>query len=118
MTVKATSSANPAISGTKAVTVSLAGIANITPGSTDTVTLDGIEFYVLAKENDQALLLSKDILEKGTFGGTIAARLIVPDADWNLVESGTTDIFERYVAPKQTDFESVRGRNDDLYTRT
>ena len=88
LTVKATSSANPAISGTKAVTVSLAGIANITPGSTDTVTLDGIEFYVLAKENDQALLLSKDILEKGTFGGTIAARLIVPDADWNWSNRG------------------------------
>lgn len=44
-----------------------AAIKNITPGSTTTVTIDEIEFYVLAKQGDQALLLSKNILEERAF---------------------------------------------------
>ncbi len=41
----------------------------ITPGSTTTVKIDDINFYVLAQdtENDRAMLLSKDILEKEAF---------------------------------------------------
>ncbi len=41
--------------------------ATITPGSTDTVTIDGIEFYVLAKEDGEAMLLSKSLLESRIF---------------------------------------------------
>lgn len=42
---------------------------SITPGSTDTVTIDGIEFYVLAKDTpkNQALLITKDIQEEKAF---------------------------------------------------
>ena len=68
LNIKAVSTANPAVSGTKTVTVDLSEIANITPGSTDTVTIDGIEWYVLAKENNQALILSKNVLERRNFG--------------------------------------------------
>ena len=44
-------------------------IAKITPGTTTTVTIDGIPWYVLAKDtvNDRALLLSQNILEKRPF---------------------------------------------------
>ena len=42
-------------------------IAGIAPGSADTVTIDGVEFYVLAKEeaNGKALLLAKDVVKTG-----------------------------------------------------
>ena len=42
-------------------------IYEITPGSANTVSIDGIEWYVLAQENNQALLYSKDILEERQF---------------------------------------------------
>ena len=44
-----------------------APIDSITPGSADTVTIDGIEFYVLAKEENKAMLLTKDGQEKRAF---------------------------------------------------
>lgn len=43
------------------------GIRAITPGSTDTVTIDGVEFYVLAKQDDQALLFAKGSVAKMSF---------------------------------------------------
>ena len=44
-------------------------VNSITPGSTTTVTIDGITWYVLAKDtvNDRALLLSQKILEERPF---------------------------------------------------
>lgn len=74
LTVKATSTVETTISGSATVTVTtvtvpdeIKEIATITPGTTDTVTIDGIEWYVLEKEEDKALLLSKDILEERAF---------------------------------------------------
>lgn len=45
-------------------------IEQMEPGSTDTVTIDGVEFYVIAKNEDesQALLLSKYVLSERSFG--------------------------------------------------
>ena len=43
------------------------GVGNITPGSTQTATIDGIEWYVLAKKGNERLLLSKDVLEQRAF---------------------------------------------------
>ncbi len=70
LTVKAVSQQNTAVSGTKSVAVSplfVGQIGNITPGSADTVTIDSIEFYVLAKEDTKAMLITKDIQEKKVF---------------------------------------------------
>ena len=36
-------------------------IESITPGSAETVTIDGVEFHVLAKDDGKALLLTKDV---------------------------------------------------------
>ena len=58
------------IQGSASVKVStaLAGqIEGITPGSTTTVNIDGTEFYVLAKENGRAMLMTKDIQEEKVF---------------------------------------------------
>lgn len=58
------------IQGSASVKVStaLAGqIEGITPGSTTTVNIDGTEFYVLAKENGRAMLMTKDIQEEKAF---------------------------------------------------
>ncbi len=70
--VRAISQEDNRVVGEKRVTVTtvpeaLAAIENITPGSTSTVTIDGIEFYVLAKQDDKALLFSKNILEERAF---------------------------------------------------
>lgn len=65
--------------GTLVVENTLAAITDtinaITPGSTDTVTVDGIEWYVLAKDtaNSRALLLSQRILEKRPFGNNVSS---------------------------------------------
>ncbi len=42
-------------------------IEAITPGSTDTVTIDGVEFYVLEKQDDQALLFAKGGVARMSF---------------------------------------------------
>lgn len=71
LTVRAESTKEPGVYGQKTVTVTgyntLADISKITPGSTDIVTIDGVEFYVLAKESNQALLLTKDVQEERAF---------------------------------------------------
>lgn len=77
ITIKATSKYDTSKSGTATVTVQTLkeAINNITPGSTTTVTIDGLEYYVLAKENDQALLLTKGVLsDKQTFGNSYIWR--------------------------------------------
>ena len=69
LTVTAVSYANKTFSGSMTVTVRdlAAEINAITPGSTDTITIDDIEWYVLVNQDNQALLLSKDILEPRQF---------------------------------------------------
>ena len=68
LTVKATSTANTAVSASTTVTVNFEkSVASITPGSTKTVTIDGIEWYVLAKEDNRALIYSKKVLERRIF---------------------------------------------------
>jgi hypothetical protein len=73
LTVTAThvDSVSGALTDSKTMTVrpAVERAATITPGSADTVTIDGIEFYVLAKDTakNQALLITKDIQEKRVF---------------------------------------------------
>ncbi len=43
------------------------GIGNITPGTLQTVSLDGTSWYVLARDGNKALLFSRDILEERPF---------------------------------------------------
>ena len=38
----------------------ISAIRGVRPGSTETVTIDGNEYYVLASDNDEALLMAKD----------------------------------------------------------
>ena len=47
----------------------VSAINGITPGTTSTVTIDGIDWYVLARDDTEsrALLLSKDIVEQRVF---------------------------------------------------
>ena len=74
LTVQATSQYVDAVFGTVTVTVKAPSVAdligNIEPGSTDTATIDGREWYVLAKEEGKALIWAKE-MEKtfGTNGG-------------------------------------------------
>ncbi|MBC8544594.1 DUF6273 domain-containing protein [Bianquea renquensis] len=64
LTVTATSTAGSSVFGTKTVVVNFEkSVANVTAGSTTTVTIDGIKWYVLVKDGNKALLLPKDILE-------------------------------------------------------
>ena len=41
--------------------------AGFTPGSTETVTIDGVEFYILAVDDGKALLLTKDVVDAMAF---------------------------------------------------
>ena len=70
LTVQATSQYVDTVFGTVDVTVKQPGAADIingiTPGSTDTVSIDDREWYVLAKEDGKALIWAK-AMEK-TFG--------------------------------------------------
>ena len=49
-------------------------IASITAGSTTTVTIDDIEFYVLVKEEDRALIWSKNPVVERVFGSSTVWR--------------------------------------------
>ena len=44
-----------------------AAAASFTPGSTETVTIDGVEFYILAVDDGKALLLTKELLDEKAF---------------------------------------------------
>lgn len=71
LTVRATSAGSTGIAGVyKLGNGTTKTIRGITPGSTATVRIDGIEWYVLYKDADRALLLSKDILEKRVFSSS------------------------------------------------
>ena len=49
-------------------------IASITAGSTTTVTIDDIEFYVLVKEEDRALIWAKNPVVERVFGSSTVWR--------------------------------------------
>ncbi len=74
LTVQALSTVDNTTKGTYTVKVTspwdTEGIGDITPGTLQTATLDGIDWYVLARDGNKALLLSKDTLEKPSFNGT------------------------------------------------
>lgn len=73
LTVQALSTVDNKTVGTYKVKVTspwdTEGIGDIEPGTLKTATLDGIDWYVLARDGNKALLLSKDILEKRSFDG-------------------------------------------------
>lgn len=71
LTVQALSTVDNKTVGTYKVKVTSSwdteGIGDITPGTLQTATLDGIDWYVLARDGNNALLLSKDIQERRRF---------------------------------------------------
>ena len=71
LTVQALSTVDNITKGTYTVKVTspwdTEGIGDITPGTLQTATLDGIDWYVLARDGNNALLLSKDIQERRRF---------------------------------------------------
>lgn len=68
LTITATSVNDDSILERFTVRVSFFG--NITPGSTETVTIDGVDFYVLAKNGDRTLIWAKDSVDTYDFGTT------------------------------------------------
>lgn len=74
LTVQALSTVDNTTKGTYTVKVTspwdTSGIGDIEPGTLKTATLDGIDWYVLARDGNKALLMSKDILEERSFDGT------------------------------------------------
>lgn len=54
--------------GTMQVKVGQMTLDTITPGSTDTVTIDGIEWYCLVKDDGKALIWAKEPTEERIFG--------------------------------------------------
>ena len=71
LTVQALSTVDNTTKGTYTVKVTspwdTSGIGDIEPGTLQTATLDGIDWYVLARDGNNALLLSKDIQERRRF---------------------------------------------------
>ena len=71
LTVQALSTVDNTTKGTYTVKVTspwdTSGIGDITPQTLQTATLDGIDWYVLARDGNNALLLSKDIQERRRF---------------------------------------------------
>lgn len=71
LTVQALSTVDNTTRGTYTVKVTspwdTEGIGDITPGTLQTATLDGIDWYVLARDGNKALLLSKDMQERRVF---------------------------------------------------
>ena len=71
LTVQALSTVDNTTKGTYTVKVTspwdTSGIGDITPQTLQTATLDGIDWYVLARDGNKALLLSKDIQEERRF---------------------------------------------------
>lgn len=71
LTVQALSTVDNKTVGTYKVKVTslwdTEGIGDIEPGTLKTATLDGIDWYVLARDGNNALLLSKDIQERRRF---------------------------------------------------
>ncbi len=71
LTVQALSTVDNKTVGTYKVKVTslwdTEGIGDIEPGTLKTATLDGIDWYVLARDGNKALLFSKDILELRAF---------------------------------------------------
>ena len=66
LTIKAASKTRPELFAEKTVKTgkTYEEIGTITPGSTETVRIDGIEWYVLAKDDGKALIWSKEPVEE------------------------------------------------------
>ena len=66
LTIKAASKTNPELFAEKTINTgkSYEDIDTITPGSTETVNIDGIQWYVLAKDDGKTLILSKESLKE------------------------------------------------------
>ena len=68
VTVQALSAVDNQTSGTYSVKITSPwddqGIGDIAPGSLQTVTIDGADWYVLARDGNKVLMLPKDVLEK------------------------------------------------------
>ena len=69
LTIKAASQTNPELFAEKTINTgkTYEDIDTITPGSTETVNIDGIQWYVLAKDDRKALIYSKDSVETRRF---------------------------------------------------
>ena len=69
LTIKAASKTKPELFTEKTVKTgkTYEEIGTITPGSTETVGIDGIQWYVLAKDDGKALIWTKDIVERRKF---------------------------------------------------
>ena len=69
LTIKAASKTNPELFAEKTINTgkTYEEIGTITPGSTETVGIDGIQWYVLAKDDGKALIWSKDSVEVRKF---------------------------------------------------
>ena len=71
LTVRALSTVDNTTFATCSVTVlsswDTTGLGSMTPGTLETVTIDGRDWYLLARNGNNALLLSKDILEQRQF---------------------------------------------------
>ena len=69
LTIKAASKTKPELFAEKTIKTGkrYEDIGTITPGSTETVRIDGIDWYVLAKEDGKALIWSKNSLENRRF---------------------------------------------------
>ena len=74
LTVRAVSRADSTVVGEYSIKVNsswdTSGIGDITPGTLNTATVDGIEYYVLARNGNNALLLTKDLQEERRFDGS------------------------------------------------
>ena len=66
LTIKAASQTNPELFAEKTINTgkTYEDIDTITPGSTETVNIDGIQWYVLAKDDGKALIWSKDAVDE------------------------------------------------------
>ena len=73
LTIKAASKTKPELFAEKTVKTgkTYEDIATITPGSTETVNIDGIQWYVLAKDDEKVLIWSEYLLRgvSGTYHG-------------------------------------------------
>ena len=74
LTVRAVSRADSTVVGEYSIKVNsswdTSGIGDITPGTLNTATVDGIEYYVLVRNGNNALLLTKDLQEQRRFDGS------------------------------------------------
>ena len=89
LTIKATAKNDPSLYGEKTVLTkkTYEDIGSITAGSTDTVYIDGIEWYVLAKNDGKALIWPKNSLETQKFDNSFI--IVWKDSELRTYLNGT-----------------------------